>query len=190
MAKKYQVIYADPPWPEKDSVAFNANVKHKVPGSASHYSLMTMDKLKKTSMDDIVDRNGCVLFIWSPYRHVRMMLDLCEAWGFTFKTIGFVWVKITKNNKLEYNPGWHTKSNSEPCWIATCGRVPIPKNGSVHQVVFAPITKHSEKPYEVNKRINTLYPTLNKLEMFARKKCKGWDVWGNEVKSDINLSTS
>jgi N6-adenosine-specific RNA methylase IME4 len=40
---------------------------------------------------------------------------------------------------------------------------------------------------EIRKRIEQMFSTQNKIELFARQKTEGWDVWGNEVESDINL---
>lgn len=184
---RYQVIYADPPWPEgpKGGSKFWAGVKD----SGQHYQLMTLEEIKSLPVPTIVDPRGCVLFLWCPYRHaIKLMPSVLTAWGFTFKTIGFVWVKVTKDReKLCFGPGFYTGSNTEPCWIATSGRVPIPDDGGVQQVVFAPRGRHSEKPVEVIKRIDRLYPTLRGIELFARSRMKGWDVWGNEVRSDVKL---
>lgn len=47
--------------------------------------------------------------------------------------------------------------------------------------------QHSEKPNEVRERIVTLMGNLPRIELFARQKVSGWDSWGNEVESDIDL---
>lgn len=45
--------------------------------------------------------------------------------------------------------------------------------------------EHSAKPEEVRTRIEQMFPTQRKLELFARKPSPGWDVWGNEVESNV-----
>lgn len=175
--------------------------------SGGHYKLMTAEEIIDLPVQKLVDPAGCVMFLWCPYRHLPLGLRVIESWGFTLKTIGFIWVKITKHAtarskaeqerfyvakgedlfKLVTGPGFYTKSNTEPCFVATCGRVPIPTAGNVHSVIFAPRGRHSEKPYEAYKRMGRLYPDLSRVELFARRKMKGWDLWGNEVTSDVVL---
>ena len=182
MSKKYQVIYADPPWPEKGHYKTTK-------GAKDHYNLMTWKELEKLPVHDIVSPDGCVLFLWCPYRHLPKALTVLDIWGFEYKTIGFVWVKVTKHKptRLIYGPGYYTGSNTEPCFIATSGRVPIPEIDGNKQVVIEPRRAHSQKPDEIAKRIEQMYKSLSKIELFARKKRKGWQVWGDEVKSDTRL---
>jgi N6-adenosine-specific RNA methylase IME4 len=49
------------------------------------------------------------------------------------------------------------------------------------------VTGHSIKPLEVANRIVELVGNAPRIELFARDKKEGWDVWGNEVESDIIL---
>jgi N6-adenosine-specific RNA methylase IME4 len=50
----------------------------------------------------------------------------------------------------------------------------------VPQPVLAPVGEHSEKPEEVRRRIERLFPGPY-LELFARKPVPGWTTWGNEI---------
>ena len=62
------------------------------------------------------------------------------------------------------------------------GRIPKPRGSrKERQIVVSKRTKHSEKPQEVYDRIERMFPTQNKIEMFARKVRLGWSVWGNEI---------
>ena len=110
-----------------------------------------------------------------------------EAWGFKFKTIAFVWVKQTKHGKWVSNLGRWTMGGAEICILATRGK---PKRviKNIKQLVFAERTRHSEKPAEVRNRIVSLMGDLPRIELFARQKTEGWDVWGNEVESDIIIN--
>jgi len=54
-------------------------------------------------------------------------------------------------------------------------------------MIIAERKRHSEKPPEIRDRIVTLVGDIPRIELFAREKTPGWDVWGNEVESDIKL---
>lgn len=60
----------------------------------------------------------------------------------------------------------------------------------VHQVIVSHIEEHSRKPQEVHNRIIRLMGDVPRIELFARRKTDGFDVWGNEVESDIELGGS
>lgn len=82
--------------------------------------------------------------------------------------------------------GFWTRANAEICLLATKGK-PKRISAKVHQVIISPIEEHSKKPNEIRKRIVNLIGDLPRIELFARQKTDGWDVWGNEVNSDIKL---
>lgn len=87
-AKKYNVIYADPPW------AFRVwSEKGKERSADKHYSCMTLDDLKQMPVNSITAGDGCALFMWATFPMLREALELIEAWGFEYKTIAFCWVK-------------------------------------------------------------------------------------------------
>ena len=49
-------------------------------------------------------------------------------------------------------------------------------------VLEAPVGEHSRKPYVFHELIESDFPTLPKIELFARGKARpGWDAWGNEA---------
>ena len=179
--KKYQIIYADPPWRYQDN---NCN------GSAEqHYSTMKLDDIKNLPIGDITDDN-CVLFLWATYPLLPEALEVIKSWGFTYKSIGFNWVKKNKSDSgFFFGLGRWTRGNSEPCLLATKGK-PKRDSNSVSQLLFAPLRGHSQKPAEAGDKIVELMGDLPRIELFARDKKEGWDVWGNEVESDIQLKTN
>ena len=188
MSKKYQVIYADPPWPEKghgDKLGGYKITKLAL----DHYNVMTADEIKALPIQNLISPAGAILFLWTPFRHIQLALDVITAWGFTYKTIGFIWVKMTISEPIRpiYGPGFHTASNAEPCLLATSGRVPRPGGGHRPSVVLEPRREHSRKPDTVAERIEKTYKKMRKLELFSRYPRKGWDSWGNEIESDIKL---
>lgn len=128
-----------------------------------------------------------VLFLWATFPQLREALQVIEAWGFTYKTVAFVWVK--RNKKAPswfYGMGFWTRSNAEICLLATKGQArPIAHN--IHQIIDSPIREHSRKPDEARQKIIALMGDLPRIELFARQRAAGWDTWGNEVESSIVL---
>lgn len=112
---------------------------------------------------------------------LKEAIELIEAWGFTYKTIAFNWIKQNKKSpSLFWGLGNWTRSNSEICLLATKGN-PKRVSAAVHSVVMTPIQRHSQKPDEVRDRIVELMGDLPRIELFARETAPGWDAWGNEV---------
>ena len=179
--KKYGAILADPPW------QYRVYSKKGLGRSAeSHYPTMNIEDIKALPVADIADKD-CALFLWVTFPCLQEGLDVIKAWGFTYKTVAFAWVKQNKKaDSLFWGMGYWTRSNVELCLLATKGK-PKRVDAGVHQVVISHIEEHSRKPLEVHRRIECLMGTVPKIELFARRKTAGFDVWGNEVESDINL---
>ena len=178
--KKYQIILADPPWEYKAGRCLTPKSllsgNNQVP-----YNYMTHENLCSLKINEIADKN-CILFMWTTGPKLNKAFEVGEKWGFEYSTIGFVWEKQLTN------PGYYTLSSVEICLIFRKGNIPIPRGRrDVRQFLSEQRTKHSEKPNEIRKRIELMFPIQNKLELFAREKTEGWDVFGNEVESDIDL---
>ena len=108
-----------------------------------------------------------------------------RAWGFSYKTVAFVWIKQNrKSDSLFWGMGHWTRSNAEFCMLATKGH-PKRRSAGVHQVILSHIEEHSKKPEEARRRIVELMGDLPRIELFARASPPGWDVWGNEVEPTI-----
>ena len=129
-----------------------------------------------------------MLFLWATFPKLPEALRVISAWGFNFKTVAFVWLKVNKKS-LSFFTGmgnW-TRANAEICLLATKGK-PKRKSKSVHQLIVSRIERHSKKPDIARDKIIQLMGDLPRVELFARQTCSGWDVWGNEVEStDPNL---
>ena len=192
---KYNIIYADPPWAYKDKAAAGNR------GACFKYELMTDADIRALPVQDIAAED-CVLFMWATYPKLKEALDVIKAWGFTYKTCGFQWIKQNKSgNGHFFGMGNWTRANTEPCLIATKGEAfPVvldeegsapcliatkgkPKriSASVSQLIFSPLRAHSQKPDEVRDRIVALMGDLPRIELFARSGAEGWDCWGNEA---------
>ena len=186
--KKYNIIYADPPWQFK---TYSDAGKDK--SAENHYDCQDIDWIKNLPVLDIADKN-CLLFLWVTFPLLEKSFEVIEAWGFKYSTCGFVWVKTNKNfdvNQTSFIPidsfdsfmglGYWTRSNAEICLISKLGTIEK-KSNSVHQIIYEPVREHSRKPDIVRDKIVELCGDLPKIELFARSEKKGWDTWGNETK--------
>ena len=180
--KKYKVIYADPPW------AYQVWSQKGAGRSAeSHYPTMSMADIKALPVKDIADKD-CALFLWVTFPMLKEAWDVMAAWGFTYKTVAFVWVKqCRKSDNIFAGMGYWTRANAEICLLATRGH-PKREAKNVKQVIISHVQRHSQKPDEVRQRIEALMGDVPRIELFARVSPPGWDVWGNEVASDIQLA--
>ncbi len=173
--KKYKIIYADPPWEYR--LFSNAESGRT---AASHYDTMRIVDIYELPIESIADKD-CVLFLWATFPALPEAMHTIKAWGFNYKTIGFIWVKRNKDkNTWFWGMGNWTRANAEICLIATKGS-PKPISHSVHQVIDSKIREHSRKPNEVRDRIVRLMGDIPRIELFARDKIEGGDSWGNKV---------
>ena len=182
MEKKYNVIYADPPW------SYKVWSKKGAGRSAeSHYPTMSIEAIKALPVSRIA-AGDCALFLWITFPMLREGWAVMDAWGFTFTTGAFVWVKqCRKSDNIFTGMGYWTRANAEICLLATRGH---PKRAArdVKQVILSHVEEHSKKPDEARHRIEALMGDVPRIELFARQATPGWDVWGNEVASDIQLA--
>lgn len=107
--------------------------------------------------------------------------------GFSYRSVAFVWIKRNRRSySWFYGLGYWTRGNAEICLLAIKGH-PKRKSAGVHQLIVSPIERHSKKPDEARQKIVELMGDIPRVELFAREKKSGWDVWGNEVESTVNL---
>lgn len=173
---KYNIIYADPPWQYRGEM-MNSSV-------TDHYAWMNIEDIKKLPVKNLANDN-CVLFMWVTMPKLNEFVSVLDAWGFEYKTVAFIWVKKNKvSDSYFMGQGRWTRANAEICVLATKGKISRMSAG-VRQLVVSPIQEHSKKPDEVRDRIVQLVGDLPRIELFARAKTVGWDVWGNEVESDL-----
>jgi len=151
-----------------------------------HYPTMSLSEICALSVAEIA-ANDSVLFLWATYPNLREAFAVIDAWGFKYKTVAFTWVKRNKRSPSWFvGLGHWTRANAEICLLATKGS-PRRISKSVQQVIDTPIERHSKKPDVVRERIVELMGNVPRIELFARKVPEGWDVFGNEVESDVLL---
>lgn len=168
----YGVIYADPAW-----TFATRSGKGKGRSPEQHYDCMTLDEIKALPVADIAAKD-CALLLWTIDTHLPMALEVIEAWGFTYKTKGFNWVKLNKDGSPFTGMGFWTRANPEDCLLATKGS---PKRSAmdVRRLIMSPRREHSRKPDEVRDEIERLLPGPY-AELFARETKPGWHTWGNQ----------
>jgi len=171
----YDCILADPPWQYR--VYYKSDAAH---GAAeAHYPTMKLDEIKALPVVDIAAKD-CALFLWVTMPCLQEGLEVLKAWGFRYKTMAFTWVKLNRDGTPWFGLGHWTRGNPELCLLGTRGKVKrIARN--VPQLIMSQRQEHSRKPKEQYERIARLIEPKNPIELFARRKERGWDVWGNEV---------
>jgi len=179
---EYDIIYADPPWDYKGQKQHNGAGGKLTGGAITHYPTMKLAELKQLDVPGLCAED-CLLFLWTTSPHLDQAIELLKAWGFAWATVGFVW------DKKKVNPGFYTMSQCELCLIGKRGKIPQPRGArNVRQLVQEMRGVHSAKPEEVRRRIEKMFPTQKKLELFARTSSVGWDVWGDAVLSTPNVT--
>ena len=178
--KKYSVIYADPPWSYRDQAhAGQRGVTYK-------YDLLDLGQIKALPIRDIAADN-CALFLWVTPPLLPDCMGVVDAWGFKYKTVGFTWVKTYfPSEKYFMGMGSYTRTNAELCLLGLKGKLARQDKG-VRSLVVSPVRQHSQKPDEVRDRIVQLFGDVPRIELFARQRTPGWDAWGNQAQSDVEL---
>lgn len=193
MNDKYDLILADPPWSFKVWNKDTGNGR----SAESHYSTMSLDDICSLPIRQLASPN-CVLFMWAVWPSIFDAEKVINSWGFKYKTLGFEWWKLNKqwekylpfgNSRLIekmffFGMGYYTRTNPEPCLLSTRGSMPVAVHDERNYII-SPVRKHSQKPEEQYEKIERLYPNTRKLELFARERHEGWDVFGNQVEGSI-----
>ena len=194
-AKRYPVIYADPPW----CYDFSASDSREV---ENHYPTMALEDIKALPVPKIAT-DDAVLLLWATNPKLPEGIAVMESWGFYFRT-ALSW------DKSRIGMGYWARQQAEPLLIGTQGKTPVDRidlegGGSLllntetlllgtrgdmpaplpenrpSSVIRAPAREHSRKPNEVYKVIETMFPEYPKIELFARGHRQGWDVYGYEA---------
>jgi len=181
--KKYQIIYADPPW----KIHFLGR-KLTRPNQHSKYEFMDVEDIKNLPIRNIVNKNGCHLFLWATHKYLPYAFEVMKSWGFKYHCC------LTWDKTYGITP-YSFMFSTEFCLY---GQIPDkwikPKGFGIKTLITEKPTEHSRKPFAMRKLILDYCGNLPRLELFARERkdmfgsdLEGWDVWGNEVESDIEL---
>jgi N6-adenosine-specific RNA methylase IME4 len=167
---KFDIGIIDPPWNYTDK----QNNDPKRAGFT--YPPLTRNHLASLPLYHVFHDNA-ILFVWvtSPQlvgdQDGISVSSLIRQWGFEPATIAFSWLKTNKDGSDYSGTGRYTNSNMEHVIIARRGKMLPRVQKNVKQIIRAPISKHSEKPYELYRRIEQLYGVDHQfIEFFARKQ--------------------
>jgi N6-adenosine-specific RNA methylase IME4 len=183
----YDIILADPAWPFE---TYSDKGKSRSP--EKYYPTMPIEQIAALRVEPLTADN-CALFLWTVKWLPLGVYDyVAGCWGFRYATRAFTWIKLApRSGNHRAGNGYYTRSQVETCYLYVRGSMPVTDRG-VAELIYSPLPKeHSRKPEEQYSRIERLYPVEScpaRLELFARRRRAGWDVWGNEVKSDIELA--
>lgn len=167
---KYQVIYADPPWPYPK----RQDAKNLYGNTDYHYEVMPIKKLCEMKVSELADENS-VLFLWVATNFLEQSFEVIKSWGFDYKS-QMTWIKEGGQGGI----GWYFWGDHELLLVAIKGSY-LPKE-KVSSVLKAPRQKHSQKPNEIYEIIEKMYPNTKKIELFARgNPQKGWMAWGDQI---------
>ena len=164
--KKYQIIYADPPWKYEHPPigASNRSIE-------KHYETMAIEDIKNLEIP--IGDNG-VCFLWATAPKLKECIDVLECWGFTYRTC-LVW------DKEIIGMGYWFRNQHELLLVGLKGKFSPPEpHLRISSIWRERRSRHSEKPHRLREWINKCFPNSPKIELFARHKAKGWDAWGNE----------
>lgn len=180
---KYDIIYADPPWSYYNDMSVDVDCTTVRGMRRPPYPVLSSKDIMAIPVQKLA-KDDCILFIWTTDYHLRKCMDVIEAWGFTYKTIGFVWAKKNKQgNQCSMMGAYTKKSGCEICLIATRGKGAhkLVQNHKVNSFIEYPRQEHSKKPDVVRDSIIALVGSHRRcIELFARQQFHGWDCWGND----------
>ena len=183
--KKYQIIYADPPW--RQSKGGKKAARPNSSGEKLDYQVISLEEIEQ-HLKDIISKYAdeqSVLFLWTIDKYLFEAQAIAERLGYKLHA-RMIWNKVTgipAAFTIRYGHEYMLymyRGNLIP--------VALQERGKIHSVFTEQVKKHSQKPEIAYEIIERLYPNYNKVELYARNKRIGWDVWGNEVASDIAIT--
>lgn len=184
MNPPYDLFYADPAW------QFRVRSRKGLSRSAeNHYRTMPLKEIQSLPVADLAAKDS-VLFLWVTCPGLQEGIETMAAWGWTYKTVAFSWVKLTRGCKdihhfternLHFGCGYYSRANVELCLLGTRGKTLPRLSRSVRQVILEPVGEHSKKPECTRDRIVQLFGDRPRVELFARQAAPGWDAVGNAI---------
>ena len=163
---RYPVLYADPPWRYERAESESRAIENQ-------YPTMALDEICALPVADLATPDA-ILFLWATSPKLAESMRVIESWGFTYRTCA-VW------DKQKIGMGYYFRQRHELLLVATRGSVPTPAPGDrVASVIVEPREQHSAKPAKFAELIESMYPTLPRIELFCRSPRQGWAVWGNQ----------
>ena len=180
--KKYNTIYADPPWQFQNRTGKVAP-EHK---RLTRYETMTIEDIKALPIADITG-DKAHLYLWVPNALLPDGLAVMDAWGFEYKG-NLVWEKVRKDGGPDgRGVGFYFRNVTELILFgikkkSAPNRTLQPARSQVN-IIRAMKREHSRKPDEIIPIIEACSQGP-RIELFARGVREGWDMWGNQATED------
>ncbi len=175
--KKYDIIYADPPW--QQSKGGKKSVRANSSGKPLDYKTITLEEIKEhIRQATSLCGNDCILFLWTIDKYLFEAQKIAEELGYKLHA-RMIWNKVTG-----IPAAFTIRYGHEYLLYMYKGKlrpVATEERGKIHSVFTEKVQRHSQKPQVAYEIIERLYPDTNKLEMYARNYREGWDCWGDEV---------
>jgi len=167
--RRYPVLYADPPWQYDHMISDSRAIEN-------HYPTMSIEAICALQVAQLAT-DDAMLFLWVPPSFLHKGIRVIEAWGFSYLT-SMVWDKQT------IGMGYYVRQQHEHVLLAHKGTAIVPDPSTLSpSIVSTPRGKHSEKPAVFHEIIERMYPSLPKIELFARDVREGWAAWGNQAQA-------
>jgi N6-adenosine-specific RNA methylase IME4 len=174
--KQYGAGLADPGWRFEPYSRITGMDR----AADNHFVTSSLETIKAIDVRSFMAKDS-VMFLWATAPMNMMAGEVLEAWGFTYKS-QIIWVKTNADGSLHRGTGYWNWNAHELLLIGTRGKIPAPAPGTQWpSVIFAPVGRYAEKPAIFYELIESYYPTLPKIELFARATRPHWDRWGLEA---------
>ena len=169
------VFGGSPPW--EQTMAGKYKTRHKRIRELG-YPTMSVDDIIKLPVGDVAEA-GCHLWLWTTNQFLPAGFEVMKAWGFKYLA-PITWVKPSGCGN------WFV-SVTQTLLFGYKEKCVFPLGRYKPTVVYSGLpARHSQKPEAFYELIESVSPEP-RIELFARAKRDGWDCWGNEVDSDIEL---
>lgn len=180
--KKYNTIYADPPWQFQNRTGKVAPENKKL----MRYETMSLNEIMALPVGEIADEKAH-LYLWVPNALLPEGLAVMDAWGFEYKS-NIVWEKVRKDGGPDgRGVGFYFRNVTELLLFgikkkSAPNRTLAPARSQVN-LLRTMKREHSRKPDEIIPIIEACSQEP-RIELFARGVRKEWDMWGNQANAE------
>lgn len=191
---QYRTIVLDPPWVYANTrgTPTRSVIGRRAVTAEHHYPTMSGEAIRDLPVRDLAAADAH-LYLWVTNPRLYggrgrrgagdvSPIDMLDAWGFEYVTL-LTWHKLGAPGM-----GFYFRGDTEHVIFGVRGRAPIPPASRLSNHIAAHRGRHSEKPDRFYEIVEQVSPEP-RLEMFARRRRVGWDVWGNEAPQESAASS-
>ena len=167
---KYRCIVIDPPWPMQKI----ERIERPNQGKSLDYPTWNLEQIGELPVPKLAADDGCHVFLWTTHRFLHDAFHIFESWGVRYVCM-FVWHKPGG-----FQPQSLPQYNCEPVLYGRLGASQFLDTSGLFLCFNAPRNGHSVKPDEFYDMLKRVCAEPH-LDMFARRKREGFEIWGDEV---------